>query len=61
MPDASPRIRRFAASLQIPLRHDPKRADGRQHPTFGAVDLVLAIALASEFALPAARQIEISR
>src|SRR5262245_22315132 len=61
MPDASPRIRRFAAPLQIPLRHDPKRADGCQHPAFGAVDLIDAVTLANEFAPSTTRHIEISR
>jgi hypothetical protein len=37
-----------AAVVEIGLRDDAKGADGREHPAFGAVDLVHAIAFSHQ-------------
>jgi hypothetical protein len=49
----------LAAVMEIALGDDAKRANGGEHPAFGAVDLVNTLALPNQFALMAARQVEI--
>ena len=51
----------LAAIVEIALRHDPKRADGGEHPAFRAVDLAHAVAFSHRPSLATTRQVEILR
>jgi hypothetical protein len=48
-----------ARKIQVVFRHDPKRADGGKSPAVFAVQLVHSVAINNQFALVAARQVDI--
>lgn len=51
----------LAAIVEIALGDDSERADGGEHPAFGAVDLVHAVAFSHRPALTSAREVEVLR
>src|SRR5262245_30566982 len=56
--EASPRVLHVGMQIaQVAFGHDPKGADGRQHPAFGSVDFINAVALANELTPIAPREI----
>ncbi|PYR95529.1 MAG: hypothetical protein DMF84_00795 [Acidobacteria bacterium] len=60
MAEASANVLRLVAGLvQVAFGKHPKRADRRQHAALGTVDLIDPVALPDQFALVAARQVEI--